>query len=377
MEIHGLTYHSTPEIISLGDPPEGRWILKPLIPAVGKTIVFGAPNDYKTFTMLDLCLAYGSNGSLFQELPLQKHGRGLFITVEGDAYDTRDRLSMLLRGQANLDPGKIDLFFGHEPIYLNTPRGIQILGEVIGDIKPGLVVLDPLRHFIPGCDENDATRVSAVCEGLNTLLRTHRFSLVVIHHAGKRGDMRGSSAWDGWADSEIQFIAARNQILEGMGGPCDVITMRQRKVRNAGYSDDFLLVPLIDDKTMTAFYSIMEGPIQGDTPVAIDGAQRILHWWNIEGSIGDCAGGFAVDSARRGANISPEKAKAGLLFLERRGRAKQIKILRRRGADGFGSFPGWVIEASTTDHIRAMLSVMKRHMAADEPQVDWAEEDTV
>lgn len=356
--IAGLEVYSVMEAIAAEEPPEGRWIAKPLFPTVGKTVVYGAPNDYKTFTMFDFALAYASKGEYFGSLPVDKSGRALFITDEGDIYDTGSRLRMLMRGHKDKDPSKVDFFCIHDSIYLNTQEGLGRFDQLLGDLKPGFVVLDPLRHFIPGVDENDATQMGKFCTCMNAMLRRHRFSLTLIHHANKKGGMRGSSALDGWADSELQFICTRNVQLEDMNEPRDVITVRQKKARNAKYAIDMLLVPVFDEKTETVYYSMMTGPVEGTDPKVIEAAQKVLSWHKAC----QCPlkHGFTTNDAAKESGVRHDKAKDGLAFLADRGLAIAKQVPCSTGNGRFRMVDGWQITPSTTDDTRAMLALSKR-----------------
>lgn len=365
------TFFSTPELLSLGAPPHGFWALKPLFQAVGKSMIYGAPNDYKTWTMLELAIDYASGGDFLGVYPFETHGSALFMSVEGDQYQSAARLTMLMRGSAGINPNQVELTFGHDAMYLNENSGITAFDEILGDLKPRLVIIDPFRHFIPGCDENSSTEISRVTANLDILLKRHQFSLGIIHHADKKNlSARGSSALVGWLDSIVHFIAKRKQMLKGMDEPCDVIVMHHEKSRNGPYLDDILMVPVIRDTTNTGFYSVLEGPSTSDTPQAVDGAQKILHWWKIAGQY-EFPEGFAIDTARAGAQVCAEKARAGLLFLQKRGLAELAKILRPKGVDGsLAQRDGWRITRSTTDYFRIMLATMKHYMEVGDPDYD-------
>jgi hypothetical protein len=363
-KIADLEVYSTIEAVQAEEPPEGRWIAKPIIPTVGKFLVYGDPNDYKTFTMFDFLLAYASNGTYFGGLPVEKAGTALFITAEGDIYDTGARLRMLMRGHKDKDPNNVDLYMIHDSIHLNTPRGLQQFNDLLVELEPGLVLFDPLRHFIPGVDENDATQMGLFCENMNGFIRSYRFSLGFIHHASKKGKPRGSSVLEGWVDSMLQFVCERGIELHDTEQLFDVITVRQKKARNAKYSPDTLLVPVFDNSdepTETVYYAMLEGMREGDSPATVEAAQRVLAWHKRRG-LAEMDMPFSVNQAVQSIKGGrPNKIKAALTFLHERGLAEKADALVSTGQGRTRSTPGWRLLTSTIDNIQAMLSLMKKY----------------
>ncbi len=80
------------------------------------------------------------------------------------------------------------------------------MSEFIGLIQkhqPVLVIIDTLARSAVGVEENSAKEMGGfigACDALRMALQT---SVLVVHHTGKSGDIRGSTALYGAADSVL------------------------------------------------------------------------------------------------------------------------------------------------------------------------------
>ncbi|RXG93041.1 AAA family ATPase [Bradyrhizobium zhanjiangense] len=70
---------------------------------------------------------------------------------------------------------------------------------------PSLIIFDTLARCMPGLDENSARDMGKVMEGLAVLAdEVSSAAIIFIHHTGKNGDTRGSTALLGAVDLELQ-----------------------------------------------------------------------------------------------------------------------------------------------------------------------------
>ncbi len=78
---------------------------------------------------------------------------------------------------------------------LRTLAGVAGAGQ-----RPVLIVVDTVSRALPGADENlqkDMTRFVAACDAVRD---AHSCAVIGVHHAGKSGDMRGSTVLRGAGD---------------------------------------------------------------------------------------------------------------------------------------------------------------------------------
>ena len=93
------------------------------------------------------------------------------------------------------------------------------LAATVGDLKPKLLVLDPLVR-LHSIDENLAAEVAPLLAYLRTLQRCHNTAVALVHHARKgaaheRGGqaLRGSSDLHAWGDSNL-YLRRHGQNLQ-------------------------------------------------------------------------------------------------------------------------------------------------------------------
>lgn len=88
----------------------------------------------------------------------------------------------------------------------DLPALIEAIRKTVG--HPGLIVIDTLARVTVGLKENDTGDASAVADALARL--TEEFTgaaVVILHHLGKDGDFRGSTAYLGAADLELRVVS--------------------------------------------------------------------------------------------------------------------------------------------------------------------------
>lgn len=91
-------------------------------------------------------------------------------------------------------------------------RDFETVKAAIGDIRPDIVIIDPLINF-HAYDENNATQMSSFFRKLDIIKSEFNLSLIMAQHFKKSGGtkqkisllemIRGSSAIRGWADITI------------------------------------------------------------------------------------------------------------------------------------------------------------------------------
>jgi len=99
------------------------------------------------------------------------------------------------------------------PIHYITLAGLNLssqldrdaLAAAIAQTGARLAIVDALLDVAGGADENSATELIPLLHGLRQIADAAGAAIVVIHHANKLGDLRGSTAIRGAADAVVQF----------------------------------------------------------------------------------------------------------------------------------------------------------------------------
>ncbi len=178
-------------------PPEPmRWLLDGVIPATGFSVIAAEPKASKTIVALHLALAVASGTRELWGRRVGVEGSVLLVEEEGSSSDLHRRISQIA-ADLGLPPraGRFSLLF-RKRVKLDDPKSLHSLRELIFQLAPSLVILDPLSR-LHGREENSSSEMSSVLDELNTIAADR--SVIVLHHqnkgAGKGASrVRGTSA---------------------------------------------------------------------------------------------------------------------------------------------------------------------------------------
>jgi hypothetical protein len=81
---------------------------------------------------------------------------------------------------------------------------LRALGEVITQVEPAILILDPFRE-LHGLAENDADAMGPLLRPLRQLAHGTDVSVMLTHHMSRAGNFRGSTAIRAAADQEWAF----------------------------------------------------------------------------------------------------------------------------------------------------------------------------
>lgn len=178
------------------DLPERGYVLNPIIPEQGLVMLYAARGLGRTWAALSMAYAVASGQSLFGKWTAPEARRVLYIDGEMPASILKERLASIAQGfDEEADPDFLriltpDLQHGYMP-NLSTPEGQA-------DVAPhlegtALVVLDNLATLTRHGRENEAESWAPVQAWILEQRRSGR-SVLLVHHAGKGGNQRGTSA---------------------------------------------------------------------------------------------------------------------------------------------------------------------------------------
>ena len=187
--------------------PERDYLLHPVIPEQGIVMLVAKRGIGKTFTALHMSLSVAGGLSLFN-WHAPKARRVLYVDGEMPAISMQERLSALATGMA-APPHAMQNFSIITPDIQSRPMpdlattyGQQALEPFLAGVD--LLVLDNLATLCRTGKENESQSWTPMQTWLLDL-RRRGMAVLLVHHAGKSGDQRGTSAREDIMDTVISL----------------------------------------------------------------------------------------------------------------------------------------------------------------------------
>jgi len=201
-------YYRVEELLKR-EPAEPDWLVKGMIARGQKILVQGPPKQMKTWFVLSLLKAL-SRGENVCGVPFWKTSvSGIKAVMVEEEHSTN---ALIQRVQQSL-AGTYNIVIPHRTGVKLLPKNPEFedLLSFIDEFRPDLLVLDPLRSFFDG-DENDSSVMQQVFAPLNLLLRKYpHMAVVVVDHTAKK-------------PSDVLVYASRGSSVKGaeMDGVIDI-----------------------------------------------------------------------------------------------------------------------------------------------------------
>ena len=87
---------------------------------------------------------------------------------------------------------------------LDTKEGRKEINEIVENVRPGLVVLDPFYKILSG-DLNDASLVQGVLDSIDDLVFKYGCAVIIVHHTNKMENIQGSRRLQQWPDTLVKL----------------------------------------------------------------------------------------------------------------------------------------------------------------------------
>jgi hypothetical protein len=177
--------------------PEPEWLLPGWLPLYATTVLYGAPGSLKSFAALDAALSVAAGLPAWGGEAARGPYPVIYVAGEGQTGVAKQRVPAWLvdRGVA-----------ASVTFYLVTvaPRAAELAADLdamfaaiearCGAALPRLVVYDTHARVMSGLDENSTQDTSKALDLYDATVRRYSCAVLAIHHTGKDGQLRGSTA---------------------------------------------------------------------------------------------------------------------------------------------------------------------------------------
>lgn len=124
------------------------------------------------------------------------------------------------------------------PVYLDTPEGLVWLEDICSGAK--LCVIDSLRAAFPSADEN-SSEIRRYLDPLARLSETTGCTIIIIHHARKRGEKDHGAAQTVRGSSAIFDACQSVLVFDGKKGEPSIVSLEKARITGSS-PDDLALV---------------------------------------------------------------------------------------------------------------------------------------
>ena len=186
--------------------PVREHALAPVLPLPGLAMLYAPRGMGKTYAALSISYAIASGGAALK-WRAEKPRRVLYCDGEMPAGALQERLAAIAKGCGLELPAPDFLRFACDALMVDTglpniarPEGQEAVEAALGD--GDVLVLDNLSTLARGLRENESDDWGGLQHWLLGLRRKKK-SVLLIHHAGKGGQQRGTSRREDALDTVI------------------------------------------------------------------------------------------------------------------------------------------------------------------------------
>lgn len=204
LKLSPLKADTLPDFLSYQIPPR-EYVLEPIIPTQGLAMLYAYRGFGKTHTAIGLAMAVATGGT-FWKYKASKPRKVLYIDGEMPAGTMQERLAQAVHQQGLELPAE-DYFRLITPDRqeqampdIASKEGQAMLAPFVADAE--FIVIDNLSTLCRTGKENEADGWLPVQQWVLELRRMGK-SVLLIHHAGKGGQQRGTSRREDILDTVI------------------------------------------------------------------------------------------------------------------------------------------------------------------------------
>jgi RecA-family ATPase len=168
------------------------WIIEPLIPSKGITIVEGIGGSGKSWFAMELSYAITSGIDFANKFPVKRSGTVLYLTDEEIPEIFVQRLDLISKKYGNHKKfywlSTLQKDFPYSPFLLQRKyeditktEMVEVLEYLINEYKPVLVVLDPLLSFYGLIKDDEVEDQLAFYDMLRKWIKKYQCSFLLLH----------------------------------------------------------------------------------------------------------------------------------------------------------------------------------------------------
>ncbi|MBS1983589.1 MAG: AAA family ATPase [Bdellovibrionales bacterium] len=176
--------------------PEDRWLIDELIPANSLCIVAADPKAGKSFLAISIAAALTTGHMALRRYRVPRKRPVLILDGEDQESEIKARIRGAIHYHFEQLSADIPIHvISGQHLTLDTLEARAELRAVIAEVRPALVVIDPLARFLGNLSENASSAMADLVGYLRGLQIEFNCSVLLLHHLSKaaKGQGGGSS----------------------------------------------------------------------------------------------------------------------------------------------------------------------------------------
>jgi hypothetical protein len=331
-------------VLSLQDienRPPPAFLIDRHIPQVSTGFLYSAPGIGKSFLALDMALSLAFGDSVWHGDPIDR-GAGepcvLYLAAEG-SFGFRNRVRAW-RSARNIAADAPNAFVMIERSidFMKATDVDKLIRTVRRAIqrRPCLIVVDTVSRSMPGADENLQKEMTLFVKACDHVKDVFQCAVLGVHHAGKSGDMRGSTVLRGAGDFVFKLERAK-------GASIGHLTCEKQKDAPDGWKEPYAFekVDLADGQTsLVASRAALPGGRSG--PMTPSSASLVLAGMKAAWDAGEPWGktrragvNYAADRMVREYGLTAEQADSYLDLWVADGTIRLAEVSRKTKRVGY------------------------------------------
>ena len=214
------------------EPP--GWFWEGILPEGGVAIVGGAPYSGKTVLMSVLSAAASADGAHDAQVAGRAvlESKVLFCALEHLKHPIVENMEL---AQKAYGASRLQVHFLLS-LDLDNDEHVQAIDQEATRLGINVIVIDCLRRATLGM-ENSSDDMSLVARKIKPLTANNQRLVVIIHHLGANGNLRGSTDIQAQIDSQVLIRGNSNGVrtLEATHHGAESVKMQYREERTASY----------------------------------------------------------------------------------------------------------------------------------------------
>ena len=211
-----------------------EWLIEGVWQKESHGFVAGEPKTYKSVITTDIAVSVASGEPFLGKFEVHNSGPVLIVQEENHPYLVQDRLRKIA-GSRGLLKGKVTTtgrnilrvkfppvlpieFLNQYGFDLTNEEDRKLIQKKVEQVKPVLVIFDPLYLMLGNVDENSAKDLRPVLNWLLELRYAYSTGIMLVHHWNKGGvssrggqRMLGSTTLHAWVESAL-YCSVKNEI---------------------------------------------------------------------------------------------------------------------------------------------------------------------